>query len=285
MTMKTRRLGDHGDDVGLLQRRLIRAGYAVQITHVYDAATEAAVIALQRKTGLVDDGIAGPKTYAALATGQRDPKHLALADLERAARTLDVPLACIRAVNEVESRGAGFRPDGRPVILFERHVFWKRLQARGIDPAPFAARQPDIVSRTRGGYRGGGAEYLRLAMAESIDAGAAWESASWGAFQVMGYHWERLGYAGIDAFVACMEDGEAQHLDAFVRYIAADDALRRALGARQWAAFARAYNGPDYAANLYDVKLARAFDRYASLAAASMQAAAGPTDATTTSIA
>ncbi|AOJ23214.1 N-acetylmuramidase family protein [Burkholderia cenocepacia] len=283
--MKTRRLGDHGDDVGLLQRRLIRAGYAVQITHVYDAATEAAVIALQRKTGLVDDGIAGPKTYAALATGQRDPKHLALADLERAARTLDVPLACIRAVNEVESRGAGFRPDGRPVILFERHVFWKRLQARGIDPAPFAARQPDIVSRTRGGYRGGGAEYLRLAMAESIDAGAAWESASWGAFQVMGYHWERLGYAGIDAFVACMEDGEAQHLDAFVRYIAADDALRRALGARQWAAFARAYNGPDYAANLYDVKLARAFDRYASLAAASMQAAAGPTDATTTSIA
>ncbi|WP_202753837.1 N-acetylmuramidase domain-containing protein [Burkholderia cenocepacia] len=282
--MKTRRLGDHGDDVGLLQRRLIRAGYAVQITHVYDAATEAAVIALQRKTGLVDDGIAGPKTYAALATGQRDPKHLALADLERAARTLDVPLACIRAINEVESRGAGFLPDGRPVILFERHVFWRRLQARGIDPAPFAARQPDIVSRTRGGYRGGGAEYLRLAMAESIDADAAWESASWGAFQVMGYHWERLGYAGIDAFVACMEDGEAQHLDAFVRYIAADDALRRALGARQWAAFARAYNGPDYAANLYDVKLARAFDRYASLAAASMQAAAGPTDATTTSI-
>ncbi|MEY8111095.1 N-acetylmuramidase domain-containing protein, partial [Burkholderia cenocepacia] len=145
--MKTRRLGDHGDDVGLLQRRLIRAGYAVQITHLYDAATEAAVIALQRKTGLVDDGIAGPKTYAALATGLRDPKHLGLADLERAARTLDVPLACIRAVNEVESRGAGFLPDGRPVILFERHVFWKRLQARGIDPAPFAARQPDIVSR------------------------------------------------------------------------------------------------------------------------------------------
>ncbi|AIO49626.1 N-acetylmuramidase domain-containing protein [Burkholderia cenocepacia] len=281
--MKTRRLGDHGDDVGLLQRRLIRAGYAVQITHLYDAATEAAVIALQRKTGLVDDGIAGPKTYAALATGLRDPKHLGLADLERAARTLDVPLACIRAVNEVESRGAGFLPDGRPVILFERHVFWKRLQARGIDPAPFAARQPDIVSRTRGGYRGSAAEYVRLATAESIDAGAAWESASWGAFQVMGYHWERLGYAGIDAFVACMEDGEAQHLDAFVRYIAADDTLRRALGARQWAAFARAYNGPDYAANLYDVKLARAFDRYASQAAAATQAASGSPDATVAS--
>ncbi|WP_175904833.1 N-acetylmuramidase domain-containing protein [Burkholderia seminalis] len=278
--MKTRRLGDHGDDVGLLQRRLIRAGYAAQVTHCYDAATEAAVIALQRRTGLVDDGIAGPKTLASLATGQRDPKHLALADLERAARTLDVPLACVRAVNEVESRGAGFLPDGRPVILFERHVFWKRLQARGIDPVPFAARQPDIVSRTRGGYRGSAAEYTRLAAAEAIDAGAAWESASWGSFQVMGYHWERLGYACIDEFVAWMESGEARHLDAFVRYIAADDALRRALGARQWAAFARAYNGPDYAANLYDVKLARAYDRYAPMRP-SAGATSGSADAAT----
>ncbi|KVR15061.1 peptidoglycan-binding protein [Burkholderia ubonensis] len=262
--MKTRRLGDHGDDVGLLQRRLIRAGYPVQVTHIYDAATEAAVIALQRKTGLVDDGIAGPKTYAALATGQRDPQHLALADLERAARTLGVPLACVRAVNEVESRGAGFLPDGRPVILFERHIFWKRLQARGIDPVPFAAKQPDIVSQTRGGYRGGTAEYTRLAAAEVIDARAAWESASWGAFQVMGYHWQRLGYAGIDDFVARMESGEAEHLDAFVRFVAADAGLLAALRARNWAAFACGYNGPDYAANLYDVKLARAYDRYAS---------------------
>ncbi|KWH43930.1 N-acetylmuramidase domain-containing protein [Burkholderia stagnalis] len=275
--MKTRRLGDHGDDVGLLQRRLIRAGYPVQVTHVYDDATEAAVIALQRKTGLVDDGIAGPKTYAALATGQRDPQHLGIADLERAARTLAVPLACIRAVNEVESRGAGFLPDGRPAILFERHVFWKRLQARGIDPAPLAARQPDIVSTARGGYRGGVAEYTRLAAAEQTDAGAAWESASWGAFQVMGYHWQRLGYASVDEFVARMESGEAEHLDAFVRFVAADNALLAALRARNWAAFARGYNGPDYAANLYDVKLARAYDRYASqqpLAAAS----AGPDD-------
>ncbi|MBC8824693.1 DUF3380 domain-containing protein, partial [Escherichia coli] len=57
------------------------------------------------------------------------------------------------------------------------------------------------------------------------------------------------------------------------------DALRRALGARQWAAFARAYNGPDYAANLYDVKLARAFDRYASQSAAPAPTASVPADA------
>ena len=31
----------------------------------------------------------------------------------------------------------------------------------------------------------------------------------------------------------------------------------------KWAQFAKAYNGPDYARNLYDTKLERAFQRHA----------------------
>lgn len=266
--MKTHRLGDYGDDVGLLQRRLTRAGFPVDVTHVYDDATEAAVRAIQKKTGLVDDGIAGPKTLAAIATGRRDPKHLADADIVDAAARLGVPIACVRAVNEVESTGLGFLPDSRPKILFERHVFWKRLEARGIDPAPIAAKWPNICSQATGGYQSGAAEYTRLAAAELIDAGAAYESASWGAFQVMGYHWERLGYSSIDDFVARTENGEGDQLDAFVRYVAADPALVAALKGRKWAVFARGYNGPAYGRNLYDVKLARAYDKYADTAKA-----------------
>ncbi|WP_042266791.1 N-acetylmuramidase domain-containing protein [Paraburkholderia heleia] len=261
--MKTHRLGDFGADVGLLQTRLNRAGYALAVSHVYDAATEAAVSALQAKTGLVVDGIAGPKTYAALATGQRDPKHLADADLVRAADTLGVPLACVRAVNEVESTGSGYLVDGRPKILFERHVFWRRLKARGIDPAPLAAKYPNIVSQTPGGYQGGAAEYTRLALAELIDPAAAYESASWGAFQVMGENWERLGYASVDDFVSRMENSEGDQLDAFVRFVAADSGLLASLKARKFGPFAKGYNGPDFARNLYDVKLTRAYNKYA----------------------
>jgi hypothetical protein len=266
--MKTHRLGDHGNDIARLQRRLDRAGFRLEVTHLYDDATQTAVAALQRKLGLIDDGIAGPKTYAALAAGQRDPKHLSAADLARAAQTLDVPIACVRAVIEVESRGTGFLANGRPVILFERHIFWKRLQARGADPAPLSAKHPNILSKAPGGYQGGAAEYTRLATAELIDVAAAWESASWGAFQVMGYHWERLGYASVDDFVARMEADEAGQLDAFVRYVAADMALIAALRAPKWAAFAKGYNGRTYAANLYDVKLERAYERYAAREAA-----------------
>ncbi|RQS60410.1 N-acetylmuramidase family protein [Burkholderia sp. Bp8986] len=264
--MKTLRLNAIGDDVGLLQRRLIRAGYPLTVTHVFDDATERAVQALQTKVGLVVDGIAGPKTQSALATGQRAPKHLADSDLVAAAVKLDVPPACVRAVNEVESRGSGFLTDGRPVILFERHVFWRRLKARGIDPVPIAARYPDILSQTPGGYKGGAAEYTRLAAAELIDPHAAWEAASWGAFQVMGENWERLAYTGIDDFVARMEGSEADQLDAFVRFVAADAKLLAALKARQWAKFAAGYNGPAYRTNLYDTKLERAYQRYAPAA-------------------
>ncbi|MEG6992119.1 N-acetylmuramidase domain-containing protein, partial [Pseudomonas aeruginosa] len=48
----------------------------------------------------------------------------------------------------------------------------------------------------------------------------------------------------------------------FVRFIEADPALLKALKGRKWAEFARRYNGPAYARNLYDVKLERAYARH-----------------------
>jgi hypothetical protein len=263
--MKTHRLGDYGDDIGLLQRRLSSAGYGVAITHLYDDATVEVVGRFQRAMGLVDDGVAGPKTLGALATGRKAPKHLSGADLIAAAQKLGVPVEAVRAVNEVESRGNGYLPDGRPVILFERHVFWTQLGGHGIDPAPLAARYPNVLSETRGGYSGGAGEYTRLASAELIDGAAARESASWGLFQIMGYHWKNLGYSGIDEFVSRMETSETDQLDAFVRFVSADSNLLSALKGRKWAQFAKGYNGKNYAVNLYDVKLAQAYTKYAAL--------------------
>jgi hypothetical protein len=256
------RLGDVGEAVALLQRRLARAGYPVVETHIYDRVTENAVKALQAAKGLVVDGIAGPKTITALS-GVVPGHFLSAADLVRAAQALGVELAAVRAVNEVESRGHGMLPEtGKPVILFERHVFWDRLEAHGIDPAPAAAKWPSIVSQERGGYRGGAAEYTRLATACMIDRAAALEACSWGAFQVMGYHWQRLGYASVEDFVERMGASEAEQLDAFVRFISADKTLLAALKARKWSTFALHYNGEDYKANMYDTKLATAYKKY-----------------------
>lgn len=259
------RKGDIGAPVTQLQRQLITAGFKLAIDGVFGPATEAALIALQHRAGLVADGIAGPKTIATLIARERNPKHLGERDLDRVADRLGVPVAAIKAVNTIESAGRGFLDDGRPIILYERHVLFRLLGEHGTDPAPLTARYPNLINPQRGGYAGGIAEWSRLASARQIlpeCPGLPEQACSWGQFQIMGYHWQRLGYGSIEAFVSCMASGEAAQLDAFVAFIEADPALLKALKDKKWAAFAKAYNGPAYRENLYDTKLARAYEKF-----------------------
>ncbi|MGD7095892.1 N-acetylmuramidase domain-containing protein [Ralstonia solanacearum] len=256
------RQGSLGAEVRELQRVLAVKGFNVPDTGEYGPDTAAAVRAAQARLGLVVDGIAGPKTLQALQDGVRNSRLLTDADLIAAADTLGVPLAAIRAVNEVESRGHGFLPDGRPVILFERHVMYRQLKAAGHDADALARQFPNLVNEKRGGYVGKAGEHMRLSQAIAIDEACALASASWGLFQVMAYHWQRLEYRSVQDFVAGMRTSEAAQLEAFVRFVLADPTLLKALRARKWATFAELFNGPDYKANLYDVKLDRAFERY-----------------------
>jgi len=256
------RSGSIGAAVGDLQRRLFTAGYAVDQNNIYDEKTERAVRQLQARSRLVVDGIYGPKSDAALR-GQETGYLLRHSDILDAASTLGVDVASVLAVNEVESAGSGFVKPGAPRILFERHIFWRRLRDHGVDPSPLARKYPGVVSQTRGGYAGGVSEYTRLSVARQICEPAAYESASWGAFQIMGLHWQRLGYQNVQEMVADASLSEGAQLGQFVRFILADEALHKALKARKWASFARIYNGPAYAENLYDVKLARAHARHA----------------------
>lgn len=257
--------GARGLAVRNLQAALKLAGFAVEVDGDFGEQTERAVAAFQRRAGLVDDGVAGPKTLAALA-GRDTSKLLKRQDLQQAADRLGVPLASVMAVNQVESRGEGFAANGRPVILFERHVMHARLQANGLSEAEadaLAAKQPALVNRKAGGYIGGTAEHQRLAQAQQLHAIAALESASWGLFQIMGYHWQSLGYLDAQHFADTMALSEAAQLDAFVSFIETDTALHKALKGKKWAEFARRYNGQAYARNLYDVKLARAYAQFA----------------------
>ncbi|MGN5592565.1 N-acetylmuramidase domain-containing protein [Stutzerimonas nitrititolerans] len=259
------RNGSRGLAVRNLQAALALAGHKINVDGDFGDNTEAAVRAYQRRVGLVDDGVAGPKTQAALK-GFDTSRYLKRQDLQQAADRLGVPLASVMAVNQVESRGEGFSANGRPVILFERHVMHARLQANGLSAAEadaLAAKHPALVNRKTGGYIGGTAEHQRLAQAQQLHVASALESASWGLFQIMGYHWQRLGYLDAQHFADTMALSEAAQLDAFVTFIETDPALHKALKGKKWAEFAKRYNGPAYAKNLYDVKLARAYAQFA----------------------
>ncbi|WP_448632800.1 MULTISPECIES: N-acetylmuramidase domain-containing protein [Pseudomonas fluorescens group] len=268
----TLRHGDRSQAVRILQKNLNDHGAALVVDGDYGDSTEAAVRAYQLKVGLVADGVAGEKTQASLAGGDCQ-LLLRNEDLVQAAQILDVPLASVYAVNEVESKGKGFLANGKPVILFERHIMYRQLATprhEGDNPDELkrhadqlAAANPAIVNPKSGGYAGSTAEHQRLSHARLIDDTAALESASWGAFQIMGFHWQRLGYASVQAFVEDMSAGESQQFAAFVRFIQTDPVLHKALKGRKWAEFAKLYNGPDYQRNLYDIKLQRAYERHA----------------------
>jgi hypothetical protein len=173
------------------------------------------------------------------------------AGIARAAKTLGCEPAAVKAVIAVEAAGAGFLPDGRPKILFERHVF-RRLTA-----GKFDASHPDL-SGPAGGYKGGAAEYGRLYQALQLDGDAAVQSASWGIAQIMGFNWKACGERSLMGFMLAVhhsEDAQLALMVAFIRSAGLADELRRL----DWAGFARGYNGPGYARNKYDEKLAAAY--------------------------
>jgi hypothetical protein len=177
-------------------------------------------------------------------------------DYNIAAKALGVEVACIKAVTKVESRGSGFLPSGEPVILFERHWMYKLLKAKtGKEP-----ELNEVCNPKAGGYQGGASEHIRLNTAVMIDRECALQSASWGLFQIMGFHWKSLGYASLQAFVNDQYASEGKQLSTFVKFIQINPSMHNALKAKDWAKFAKLYNGPNYAINKYDIKLEAAYN-------------------------
>ena len=188
---------------------------------------------------------------------------LTAADFARAAKNLNVEIAAIRAVAEVEAAGAGFLPDGRPAILYEAHIFHKHT--KGAHAAAKDRRGVSLSSPrwNRSLYGAtGAAQHNRYEDARALNRDAANKACSWGAFQILGENHKICGFETSQEFVDAMWAGGASaHLDAFVNFIQANK-LDGALRAKNWAAFARGYNGPAYAQNAYDKKMAAAYARW-----------------------
>lgn len=259
--------GDVGAAVRDLQRRLNELGYKLIVDSWFGDETEKAVIDFQKKNGITAVGDVGPRTESALKDNA-STKTLSERDLVKAAELLGIPVAAVAAVAQVESAGHGFDSVGRLVVLFERHVFYKQLIANGKPEAKadeLAERMPNLVNKKRGGYVGGAGEHNRLSTAALIDETSAIESCSWGMFQIMGYHWARLGYTDAQDFRLHMQESEGEQLQAFCKFILTDKNLLKALKASDWAKFAEIYNGPAYKENLYDAKLARAFEKLSAV--------------------
>lgn len=179
------------------------------------------------------------------------------ADLCRSAKRIGTGTAEIKTFLAVETKNHGFDDQDRPVILFERHWFHKFTGGR------FDAEYPDISNRIAGGYGSSASQYDRFSRAFALDPKAAMKSASWGLGQVMGFNFAIAGYDTVDDFVDGMKESEGKQLDASIEYIIHND-LQIPLRAHNWRAFAKGYNGPNYAENDYHNKLARYYKQFSS---------------------
>ncbi|RNF86414.1 N-acetylmuramidase domain-containing protein [Montanilutibacter psychrotolerans] len=178
------------------------------------------------------------------------------------AKSLEVEVATLQAVAKVESSGSGFlpAPSEKPKVLFEGHAFHRLTGGR------FAASHPNLSypKWDRKQYAGSLAgEWKRLDAACQLDRVAALQSASWGAFQIMGFNYAYCGFADVEAFVAAQHAGADQQVAAFACFVARPPYLE-ALRTKAWAKFAKAYNGPAYAKNRYDEKMAAAYTQFAT---------------------
>ena len=173
--------------------------------------------------------------------------------LAAAAKQLGVSAAEIWTVVSVETSGCGFLDDGRPEILYERHIF-SRLTKNKFDDG-------DISDPTPGGYGPTGAhQYDRLLIAAAKDRTAALMSASWGIGQVMGENFDAAGFPSVEAMVTAMADSEDSQLQAMANFLTAKG-LQNSLRVHDWTSFARGYNGPNFAINRYDVLLNGEFQK------------------------
>lgn len=180
------------------------------------------------------------------------------ADFSRAAQSLGCSVAAIRAVAEVESDGGGFLKGQILITRFEGHIFRQKTGGK------FDQSHPTLSHRYMEDCpynKGPVSDLRRLELARQLAGDVAFECASYGMFQIMGFHYALLGYKSAYEMVQAFNQSESVQLDAFVKFIrrqGLDDELREL----RFADFAYRYNGANYRANRYDIKMLNAYGYY-----------------------
>lgn len=182
------------------------------------------------------------------------------------ANRLGIEPALLKAVQIVEAAGRdGFLSDSRPQILFEGHIMYKEFHKK------FPDRDLDYLCKRfsmvfypkwdKSKYFGGLGEYKRLELAKEIDEECALKATSWGMFQIMGFNHNLCGCKDVFDFVHKMSESHEKQLELMYYFMNNSGCLKE-LKEKDWAGFAKKYNGPGYAQNAYDQKLRNAYENF-----------------------
>ena len=182
------------------------------------------------------------------------------------ANRLGIEPALLKAVQIVEAAGRdGFLSDGRPQILFEGHIMYKEFHKKFPDrDLAYLCKKFSMVfypKWDKSKYFGGLGEYKRLELAKEIDEECALKATSWGMFQIMGFNHNLCGCKDVFEFVHKVSESHEKQLELMYYFMNNSGCLKE-LKEKDWAGFAKKYNGPGYAQNAYDQKLRNAYENF-----------------------
>lgn len=179
------------------------------------------------------------------------------ADYRVVASELEVETAAIKAVVRVEAGAAleGFWAPGVPVINFD-NAMYRRMKPACNKKSPSDASVPAGITSAYGRK-----EWSQLIAARKVNEDKANMGTFWGMFQIGGFNYKLCGCKDVDEFVERMSFSEFEQLELFGIFIR-NTGMLPALQSKNWAAFARKYNGASYARRGYHTKMANAYARF-----------------------
>ena len=183
--------------------------------------------------------------------------HLTEKDFQIVAEELDIEVAVIKAVVEIEAgkQMKGFWAPGIPVINFDPTMYAKYKSKATIKEGAKGEKVPEGLA----GYAL--KEWTQLINARKTNAQGANMGTFWGMFQIGGFNYKLCGCENVDEFVRLMAYSELEQLELFAAFIT-NTGMVNDLRNKNWAAFARKYNGPSYAKRGYHTKMANAYKRF-----------------------
>lgn len=179
------------------------------------------------------------------------------ADFEIVAKELGVEVAAIKAVVSIEagSNMKGFWAPGVPVINFDRSMYLRFCNKVKDKSGAKGEKVPDGLS----GYAL--QEWTQLIKARKTNAQGANMGTFWGMFQIGGFNYKLCGCENVDEMVRLMSYSELEQLELFASFIT-NSGMLTDLKNKNWAGFARKYNGASYAKRGYHRKMAAAYSKF-----------------------
>lgn len=178
-------------------------------------------------------------------------------DFKIVADELGVEVAAIKAVVRIEAGTSlqGFLAPGVPVVNFDRSMYNKARPTSNIK-APASEKVPAGITNAHGKK-----EWTQLVAARKQNLEKANMGTFWGMFQIGGFNYKLCGCKTVQEFVDRMSYSEFEQLQLFANFIT-NTGMLKDLQNKNWAGFARKYNGASYKSRGYHTKMANAYAKY-----------------------